>query len=116
MASRLVESQTVSVVPRGHALGRGTVFAVRAPADVTHARNDLAGALEQGRLDGLQHDLVVLAWATNCFDDLFHPHGWEAAPTLLEAARREVETDAGYGRVEATCGFSAAISDAGFTS
>jgi len=114
VALRLTESQTVAT-PAVRDLGGKTAFAVRDPQGVTQARADLTRALEHGTVDDRQHELVAVAWATGCFDDLFHPHGWEAAPRLLDAARREVEEDATYARISAACAFSGAIWDTGLT-
>jgi hypothetical protein len=106
VAVRLADDQTVNVVPPGRGVGRRTAFAVRDPERVARAQHELAQALEHGTTEDRQHDLVAVAWATGCFDDLFHPHGTEAALTLLDAARQEVEGDTTYERISAACGFT----------
>lgn len=108
-AQRLVAEQLVLEVPAHMGHGRGSAFAVRDPQSVEVVRRDLREALTRGRADERQHDLVIVAWATSCFDDLFHAHGWEASQALMDAARDEALEDATYSRITAASGFREGI-------
>lgn len=108
-AQRLVAKRLVLEVHAHLARGRRGAFAVRDPESVEVVRRDLRQALARGLADERQHDLVILTWATSCFDDLFHAHGWESSQALMDAARDQAQEDATYSRITAAGGFSEGI-------
>lgn len=88
-AQRLVAGGAVVAEPRW----RHVRYAVTDESAVARLRDRLESALRQATTDALQHDVVVVAWAAGCFDDLFHPHGWAADSGLDEAARSQAQED-----------------------
>lgn len=101
-AGRLVAAGLALATERRH---RRSLFSVADPGAVTEQRADLEGALTSRRTDASQHDLVAVAWASGCFDDLFHVHGWESSPALIEAARAETLEDALTSRLGAALAY-----------
>lgn len=103
VAARLAADGLVTVVPTRRR--RDPRCGVVDAGPVRRARRALDAALTASTCDDRQHDLVVVAWATDCFDDLFAVPGWEARPHLLDAARAETLEDVTHDRLEAAAGF-----------
>ena len=103
VAGRLVADGLVALT--GTRRRRDPQFGVVDTGSVREARRRLDAALTASRCDDRQHDLVVVAWATGCFDDLFAVTGWEARPALQDAARAETLEDVTHDRLEAAVGF-----------
>lgn len=101
-AARLVAGGSVSAESRW----RHVRYSVTDEKGAGPLRHRLESALRKGTTDGLQHDVVVVAWAAGCFDDLFHAHGWAADSGLDEAARAETQKDLLASRLTAVLAFS----------
>lgn len=100
-AERLVAGGSATAEPRW----RHVRYSVTDERAVTRLRGRLESALSRGTIDGLQHDVVVVAWSAECFDDLFHLHGWAAEPALVEAGRCENAEDLLASRLTAALAF-----------
>ncbi len=88
--------------------GRPTYRVADRPA-VERRQHQLRRDLKSGLVPGRDHDLIVIAWASGCLDDLFQVHGLAVGGDVTDAARQVADGDELAQHLETAVAYSASL-------
>ena len=109
VAARLVARHAADEVESRIPIWGKPIYRVGDEPAVRRRHAQLARTLRRGLGAGRDHDLVAIAWASGCLDDLFNIHGLSVSADLTEAARQAASGDALSERLEAALMYSAVL-------
>ena len=109
VAQRLITRHAADeVASRIPVWGKPTYRVADRPA-VQRQQHQLRRDLKSGLAPGRDHDLIVIAWASGCLDDLFQIHGLAVGGDVTDAARQVADGDELAHRLETALAYSASL-------